>query len=96
MVQDSPDEEEDDDQETQFSAPPKLFFPEHEKFKQKLIKSQNLANEKKKRIQICWRGYRTVLKPGQQNLENEESTLNDMLMVALKNVKKLTSDEEKV
>ena len=91
-----------EDEETQFIFPDgsdetdRLFFPEHEKYKQRLIKSQKLANEKKKRTQICWRGYRTAVKPGQANLEDDEDTLNGMLITALKNIKKISSDEEKV
>lgn len=73
-----------------------LYFPEHEKYKQKLIKSQTIANRNKKRTQICWRGYRTAVKPGKTNLAEDETTLNMMLITALKNIKKITSEEEKV
>ena len=89
-------EEEEEEVETQLPTQDQLFFPEHEKYKRKLIKSQKLANENNKRTQICWRGYRTAVKPGSIDLEQNDDVLDDMLMTALKNMKNISPDEEKV
>lgn len=88
--QQSDDDQEDDEQD----ASNLFFFPEHEKYKQKIANSQKLANAKKKRSQLCWRGYRTAIKPGEK--EFDEETLNSMLITALKNIKKISSEEQEV
>ena len=71
-----------------------LFFPEHEKYKTRLIKCQASANEGKKRVQICWRGFRTAMKPRKDDLD--ENALNDLVMTALKHIKNISNEEQMV
>ena len=71
-----------------------LEFPDHLKYFQKIRVAQQKSNETGKRVQVCWRGYRTSLPPNDGKIKKYE--LLQRLITALKNIRILKPNEKNV
>ena len=71
-----------------------MEFPDHLKYFQKIRMAQKKANETSKRIQVCWRGYRTSIPPKSGKLRKYE--LLQRLIQAVKNIRNHKPNEKNV
>ena len=69
-------------------------FPDHLKYFQKLYHGQKKANETNKRIQICWRGYRSAVMPRHGDMKKYEYI--QRLIQALKLIRHHKPNEKNV
>lgn len=71
-----------------------MEFPDHLKYFQKIRLAQKKANDTGKRVQLCWRGYRTSLGPRPRKLKKYD--LLQRLIQALKNIRHHKPNEKNV
>lgn len=73
-----------------------LDYESHVKYFQKMRAAQKSANESGKRVQICWRTYRSSVLPKKHGAGLEKVELVGRLVTALNNIKNVPSEEKEV
>ena len=77
-----------------FNHPHFEKFPGHKMFLQLLNEGKETAAKNRSRVYVNWRGYRVFVNPGKKNLDRNEFLRH--LIVALKTIKPISVEEEKV
>lgn len=71
-----------------------VWFPEHKALLQNLHDAKNAANKTGARAYFTWRGHRDFVNPGRKKITKLD--FHNHLIAALKVIKELSPEEEKV